>query len=395
MPYKADDMTARFPNKTITRMDGEPNYDSINALCMQLYGNAGAIPTGLGGGGHGHIGLVMDPALYTTLSATGYVSPTAPNRTPPGNLTAVEREEAEKIYLKAKGEYDDHNTMQELLKAQIQEAVDDVYTRQLKNKYTGYLGVTIRDLIDHLLDRYGKITAADIASNNKQFLEGMDMDQPIDVYFTKIDDSVQYAADGKTPYTAQQIVTAAENAVRKTGMYKEPLRRWREKPTADKTWTNFKTFFADEYHLLREDEDNTQQGSGYHQANAMTGVTTALEHLAMAATADKRTMEELATTNRELSEANKLFAVQLGTLTESIKQLTQKVELLNKRKPTRPPRQQGNIDWDPIGYCWSCGWKVDKRHNSFTCNSPKPGHQKAATRSNPMGGSDKNKEWNG
>jgi hypothetical protein len=46
----------------------------------------------------------------------------------------VEREEAEKIYLKAKGEYDDHNTIQESLKAQIQEAVDDVYIRQLKNK---------------------------------------------------------------------------------------------------------------------------------------------------------------------------------------------------------------------------------------------------------------------
>eukprot|EP00957_Ditylum_brightwellii_P164573 12529971-Ditylum_brightwellii.AAC.1 len=95
--------------------------------------------------------------------------------------------------------------MQELLKGQVQKAVDDVYTRQLKNKYTGYLVVTIRDLIDHLLDWYGKITAADVASNNEQFLEVMDMDQPIDVYFTKIDDSVQYAADGKTPYTAQQI----------------------------------------------------------------------------------------------------------------------------------------------------------------------------------------------
>eukprot|EP00957_Ditylum_brightwellii_P112752 8595417-Ditylum_brightwellii.AAC.1 len=70
MPYKADGMTARFPNKTITRMDVEPNYDSINELCMQLYGNASAITTGLGGGGHGHIGHVMDPALYATLSAT-------------------------------------------------------------------------------------------------------------------------------------------------------------------------------------------------------------------------------------------------------------------------------------------------------------------------------------
>eukprot|EP00957_Ditylum_brightwellii_P032163 2438736-Ditylum_brightwellii.AAC.1 len=67
---------------------------------MQLYSNAGAIPTILGGRQHGHIGLVMVPVLYTTLLATVYLAPTSPNRTPPGTLTAVKREEAEKIYLK-------------------------------------------------------------------------------------------------------------------------------------------------------------------------------------------------------------------------------------------------------------------------------------------------------
>eukprot|EP00957_Ditylum_brightwellii_P053765 4072944-Ditylum_brightwellii.AAC.1 len=178
-------------------------------------------------------------------------------------------------------------------------------------------------------------------------------------------------------------------------MYKEPLQRWREKPTTDKTWTDFKTFFAEEYHLLREDEDNTQQGSGYHQANEMTGVTTALEHLAMAATADMCTMEEQATTKRELSEANKLFAEQLKNFTDNVRQLTQKVESSPKKKLPRTPRPTGNIDWDPIRFCWSCGWKVDKCHNSFTCNIPKLGHQKGATRSNPMGGSDRNRDWNG
>eukprot|EP00957_Ditylum_brightwellii_P165533 12602149-Ditylum_brightwellii.AAC.1 len=106
----------------------------------------------------------------------------------------------------------------------------------------------------------------------------------------------------------------------------------------------------------------------------------------MAATADKRTMEELATNNRELSEDNKLFTEQLKTLTDSIKQLTQKVELSTKQKLTQTPRQNDNIDWDPIGFCWSYGWKVDKRHNNLPCNSPKTGHQKGATRSNPMGG---------
>eukprot|EP00957_Ditylum_brightwellii_P208266 15356544-Ditylum_brightwellii.AAC.1 len=85
MPYRADDMTVRFPNKTITHMDGEPNYDSINAVCMQLYGNAGTIPTGVGGGQHDHISLVMDPALYATLLATPYQAPNLPNHTPPGD----------------------------------------------------------------------------------------------------------------------------------------------------------------------------------------------------------------------------------------------------------------------------------------------------------------------
>eukprot|EP00957_Ditylum_brightwellii_P188372 14340494-Ditylum_brightwellii.AAC.1 len=74
-------------------------------------------------------------------------------------------------------------------------------------------------------------------------------------------------------------------------------------------------------------------------------------------------MEELATTNRELNEANKLFAEQLKTLTDSTKQSTQKVELSTKKKLPQTPRPTGNVDWGPIGFCWSCGWKVDKRHN--------------------------------
>jgi hypothetical protein len=44
------------------------------------------------------------------------------------------------------------------LKTQIIDAIEDTYLCELQNKkYTGYLvGVTARELIDHLLDRYGK-----------------------------------------------------------------------------------------------------------------------------------------------------------------------------------------------------------------------------------------------
>ena len=37
-------------------------------------------------------------------------------------------------------------------------------------------------------------------------------------------------------------------------------------------------------------------------------------------------------------------------------------------------------------YCWMHGYLVHGHHNSENCQNPAPGHQKEATRDNPMGG---------
>eukprot|EP00957_Ditylum_brightwellii_P025384 1920192-Ditylum_brightwellii.AAC.1 len=57
--------------------------------------------------------------------------------------------------------------MDDVLKKQIQEAVDDVYICQLHHKYTAYLGVMVRDVLDHLMDRYGQIKPADLVANGE------------------------------------------------------------------------------------------------------------------------------------------------------------------------------------------------------------------------------------
>ena len=58
--------------------------------------------------------------------------------------------------------------MEDALKSLIIDSVDDVYIDELRNKYTGYFGITARDLLDHLLDRYGKITPADVEECKKK-----------------------------------------------------------------------------------------------------------------------------------------------------------------------------------------------------------------------------------
>ena len=42
--------------------------------------------------------------------------------------------------------------MDDALKTQLLDAVEDPYVSELRNWYTGYMGVTTRNLLDHLMD---------------------------------------------------------------------------------------------------------------------------------------------------------------------------------------------------------------------------------------------------
>ena len=151
--YLTEEVLAKFPHKQLPRCDGEPNYEAIHEIMMAMYANAGAIPTTLGGGAHGHIRLIMDVTQYATLSGTPYVTPTAPVRgVLPTRATLVDRDVIKQTYNHEKAIYDNHNTVDEILKTQLQEAVEDIYLAQLRNHFTAYLGGTTKDMLDHLLD---------------------------------------------------------------------------------------------------------------------------------------------------------------------------------------------------------------------------------------------------
>jgi hypothetical protein len=42
--------------------------------------------------------------------------------------------------------------MDDALKVQVIDTIHDTYICKMCNKYTGYLGINTRDLLDHLLD---------------------------------------------------------------------------------------------------------------------------------------------------------------------------------------------------------------------------------------------------
>ena len=91
--------------------------------------------------------------------------------------------------------------------------------------------------------------------------------QPItaETLFEEFVEQIKTAVDAvptQVPYTRHQIVSIAFTVVENSGIYYDGVKEWRQKDTADKTWEDFKTFFAREFREIRV-QPRTSASEGY------------------------------------------------------------------------------------------------------------------------------------
>ena len=201
----------------------------------------------------------------------------------------------------------------------------------------------------------------------------IDVSQPIDVFFQRIDDCVQYAADGKVAFTTGQIMQTAYHAVSTSGVYGDACKECRKKPTLDKSWATFKKFFAAEYHDHKEQQKVNNTNNDFHSANAAVDIGQALENLVMAATADRDIVAQLTESNLHLTTTNKLLTEQLQEALAKLNQQQKSPATAQNDRVTRKHKL------DPKGYCWMHGYSVSVSHNSKTCTTPGNNHKVTAT----------------
>jgi hypothetical protein len=168
-----------------------------------------------------------------------------------------------------------------------------------------------------------------------------------------------------------------------------PCRRWNEKHTIEKTWTQFKSHFAAAHRQHKQMQGESTATAGYHYDNAavahnedqMSEATiVSLANLATATASDRGVVAAL-------TKANARLAKQLEDNSNEFRELK---ALLKKERSEK--RGQRSFNPSPSNYCWTHGYKVGSTHTSITCKLPKPGHKKEATRSDNMGGSQANRE---
>jgi hypothetical protein len=218
-----------------------------------------------------------------------------------------------------------------------------------------------------------------------------DPQQPLETLFKQIQDCADYSEAGGVLIGNLQQINVRYAILFVTGHFMSACRRWNEKPTAEKTWAQFKSHFAAAHCQHKQMQGESADTAGYHSANAAVtqtedqmakGTIGALSNLATAtATAADRGVVAA------LTQANSRPAKQLEDNSSELREL--KAVLDKERREKRGPRLFNPSSSD---YCWTHGYKVGSTHTSLTCKLPKPGHKTEATRVDNMGGSQANRE---
>jgi hypothetical protein len=391
-----EDVMASFPHPILPTVEGEPDYQTIHANRKFLQANSRSIDTHLGGGTLGHLGLIISDVSYamidppTAEETTLWVTPNAPGRAPATtDGTAAQISAARHIWEEDVQTYRTYTSAQQALKKQIIGVFEPMYLDILNDNMVGYANISARDILDHLFETYGNITAVDLEINFEHMRRAWNPHQPVETLFKQIQDCSDYSEAGGVLIGHPQQINVGHVHIFATGHFMSACSRWNEKPAAEKTWTHFKSHFSAAHRQHKQMQGESAATAGYHSDNAamtqheyqMAEATIgALANLTTATAADRGVVAAL-------TQANSRLAKQLEENSSELRELK---DLLNQeRRDKRGPR---SFNPSSRNYCWTHGYKVGKTHTTLTCNTPKPGHKAEATRAENLGVSQANRE---
>ena len=347
-----------LPNEELTKLeaDVQPTAVMIRTIQRQLYANARSVPSSLGGGNLGHLGLVFEAADYLNLQPPAhpevpevpavvgpplipripaipavirhaFVMPAMPAVPDYTGKTGPQVANAKADYVTALQVYNTAHSLEKQLKNQIIKAVPRLFIGELEHPAHGYALVTVCEILTHLMTNYGKLNAEDLQDNLNQLGKPWDLDMPIETVFNNVAECRLLAKEGGDPITEHTAVRTILQAFNNSNLFEHAVREWRNKPEADKTINNIRIHFKE---------------------------------------ANRRRLKDNPTKRSEKAFATKEKA---GT-TPNATQVTEPAVNAN----------QGRY------YCWTHGGTYNKNHTSKTCTKKAEGHNCEATFENMLGG---------
>ena len=167
-----DYITTYFEHPTLAKIHGEPNYELLRKMKNELMRNAASVPSDLGGGANGHLGLLLTPTEYTTVHATAYLRPVHPGTLviAPGTLQH-EAKRLKEEYEQQIIDFRETVNVERAMVKQIVHAIDPQYLDTLRNQTTDAIDVPIFQILTYLFTKYGSIDDDVLAHKEKSVQE--------------------------------------------------------------------------------------------------------------------------------------------------------------------------------------------------------------------------------
>ena len=297
------DVRDEVRKETVTKIHGQPTNKDLTILEKELIAILANIPTTLGGGNHGHAGILMDPARYLLTAGVPFVNPANPGNYPAGvaaNAAAGVRARAEAQHKEEVKEYETFQGVTQATKDIIMEAVDHEYLLEIEDEILGFLNETPISIMNHLKNRGGALDFADTKTLLAERDGEWDASEVPQIYFNRVEKAIQGLTRAGINSDLNERRDMALFYLKATGEFDAAVREWENKPTADKTWQNIKTFISTEY--ARENKQNKLTAKNF-KANMIQEQAEATEEL-IAALTEKHT-EQMETLIKSTTEAMK------------------------------------------------------------------------------------------
>ena len=289
------DIRDELKKETVTKIHGQPTSHDLTILEKELIAILAGIPTALGGGSFGHVGVIMDETAYLTMTnGIAFENPANPGVYPAGlaaNAAATVRARAEAEHKELINQFETFEGVRQGIKDLILEAVDNEYLIEIEHETLGFLNQTPRQMLDHLLTRGGALDFAD----TKELLAERDGEWNVSenpqLYFNRVEKAMKGLLRNGITSDPNERRDIALFYLKATGEFDAAVREWEARPAANKTWANIKTFISAEY--AKENKQNRLTAKQF-KANAIEEQAEATEELIAALTdAHTKQMESL------------------------------------------------------------------------------------------------------
>ena len=139
----SETIKVNFHFPIIPREPGLPTFQIVNDVHNKSKANAASILSSLGGGAHGLLGHGLSPATYHQITGSHFIRPKNPGALPQ-NVTGTAVAMSEQIRqhkeeLRIFRQVENSNLA---LKSQLIDVFDETYFWGLRNRHTGFAGVS-------------------------------------------------------------------------------------------------------------------------------------------------------------------------------------------------------------------------------------------------------------